>query len=161
MSNQNITSQQLQELINMQSNELNQQDDEMKMFANKVANELSNPNELININEQHIIDQVVPTQHILNQAVPTQHIRTQPVLNQVEKQSLLDRITNSLPNNLHSPLLVTIIFFVLSNPLVLRYLKKYLTFFVNNDNWTISGLLVISILAGSLFYISQLLIDKI
>jgi hypothetical protein len=163
ITNDNITDREYN-VHNNNTNTSSYNDDEMHQFANNVLNEINN-----NQHVQHV-------QHVqqLNE-VPRDispeylHNEQEILLNrQIEKDKSNQIVQNIyVPKNnnmssIYKSLSVVVIFLLLNNSLVRRYISKYIPKLINGNGNELNsaGLVILSLLAGILYYISHIVILK-
>jgi hypothetical protein len=136
----NLTADQMQQLMMMQQSEQPTNDDDMKEFADKVASQLQDQNSL-------------PSAPLHN----LQNMQSLQNVQPMESNNLLDK----LPSDLKEPLVVAVLFLVLSHPQVQKQVAVYVPN-VTLEDGTLSttGLLGLSVLAGGLFFGSKYLMKN-
>lgn len=177
MSNtQNLTPQQMQQLMMMQQQQQgqqmpeqdNNQDEDMIEFANKVANQLQNeqsgqdstmqyeqpsPEEIQQMQQQQMMQQMQQQQIM-------QQMQQEQEKTQQKEPEKAKGLMGKLPTDFKEPLLVAAIFLILSYPAITEQIAKYVPQILEDGKVTTTGLLLLALLAGVLFYISKCFLPK-
>lgn len=160
---QNMSDQQLQQLMMMNQqnqNQMNLQDmqdiqniqeydskeQDMRDFANQVENQLQNEQ-----NNDNMVQQI-QMQEQLN--------KNNPSFLEKSKNKLTSSLRNKLPKNLKDPIVVALIFFLLSQPMLCEQVSKRVPQIINNGKLNNVGLLVVSLLAGALFCVNKMVLSE-
>jgi hypothetical protein len=78
---------------------------------------------------------------------------TSDMINSYNKNSRLNNSLDDMYNEIQTPLLLAVLYFLFQLPFFKKFLYKYLTFLFSNDgNYNLNGYIFISILFGMLFH---------
>lgn len=105
-----------------------------------------------------------PNKNLMQDDYINQMQRTQQSTNEIiDSHNKKANFSNSLDNlyeEIQTPLLLAILFFIFQLPIFKKYLFIYLPFlFFNDGNYNLKGYILISILFGSIYYFSDKLIN--
>ena len=85
---------------------------------------------------------------------------TNEIINEHNKKTNFSNSLDNLYEEIQTPLLLTILFFIFQLPIFKKYLFMYLPFlFFNDGNYNLKGYIVISILFGCIYYFSNKVVN--
>jgi hypothetical protein len=82
------------------------------------------------------------------------HEQTSDMINNYNKSKLMNNSLDDMYNEIQTPLLLAVLYFLFQLPFFKRFLYTYIPFLFSNDgNYNVNGLLLTSILFGMLFHL--------
>ena len=103
-------------------------------------------------NDPHVIPNYVPTPPPHNDYIKN-HEQSSDMINKYNKSQQINNSLDDIYDEIQTPLLVSVLYFLFQLPFFKKFLYKYIPFLFSNDgNYNINGYLFTSILFGILFH---------
>jgi len=103
-------------------------------------------------NDPHVIPNYVPAPPPHNDYIKN-HEQSSDMINKYNKSQQINNSLDDIYDEIQTPLLVSVLYFLFQLPFFKKFLYKYIPFLFSNDgNYNINGYLFTSILFGILFH---------